>query len=118
MWKPRWWRQAKGSVARAPRVKVELPLHFRQTDGFGWHMGRTQNVSRTGVLFESERAVEVGKTVEMFFAPPAEVWGGTPGTIYGRGKIVRTSPPISSTRQPTAAAKILNYYPGRTPQDW
>lgn len=117
MWKPQWLRP-KGPVARQPRVNVQLPLYVRELNEFGWLRGTTQNLSRTGVLFQSERSVEVGKSVEMNFTPPADVWGGTPGTIYCRGKIVRSSPPIPPTRQSTVAAKILNYYGGRTPQDW
>jgi hypothetical protein len=93
-------------------------LYVRGLSEFGWLKGKTENISRTGVLFRFERPMQVGKSVEMNFAPPAEVWGGTPGTIYCRGKVVRSSPPVPPTRQSTVAAKILNYYGGRTQQDW
>jgi len=49
----------------------------------------TQNISRSGVLFQVEFPLRLDTVVEMMFAMPAEITGKSETTVICRAKIVR-----------------------------
>jgi hypothetical protein len=47
-----------------PRFELDKLVQFRQP-GAAWQLGRTRNLSRSGLLFSCEEALEVGATIEL-----------------------------------------------------
>ncbi len=41
-------------VERPPRYCVRLPIRYRRVTDTRWHLGVTENISRTGILFRTE----------------------------------------------------------------
>ena len=72
---------------RAPRVSFDLPMRYRVLGEARWHDGRTENISRSGILFRTEEIVDVDARVEMRFVLPLVP---PPPAIFCRGRIVRT----------------------------
>ena len=89
-------------VNRAQRYPVDVSAAYRERSEVGWSAGRSVNVSRTGVLLETERPFKAGTSIEVVLelAPPL-------ATIRCSGRVVRMSP---GRRHPwTIAATIARY---------
>lgn len=119
MWQFRWFRKKDAAKrGRAPRIRAQVPLHFREVGGFGWKTGTTENISQSGVLFKADKEIKVGTPVEMQYAPPAQVTWTTSSQVSCRGRIVRTQAAPSPASKPACAAKIMTYDAGRKAGDW
>jgi hypothetical protein len=98
------------AYARAPRYRLQIPLRYRSTGDDEWRDGRTENISRSGVLFRTDRLMPPQTRIEMLLALPAELGGDEAATVICRGRIVRTGP---RTEEPDAghvvAATIAGY---------
>jgi hypothetical protein len=94
---------------RASRFSIEIPFYFRQPGERGWIEGKTDNISRSGVLFRTSEVLEERTPVEMYFAFPLEVQGRPGARVTCRGQIVRTVPPDSEDALPALAATISRY---------
>ena len=69
---------------------------------------RAGHISRTGILFQVDSALEARTIVELSFPLPVEI-GGEPGALaYCEGQIVRTALPATTDARPSLAAKILD----------
>jgi hypothetical protein len=99
----------KGSKdsARAQRFHIETPIRFRGPGELEWQEGRTENISRSGILFWAGKPVEPGTPVELDFQLPGEIEIGA--RVLCHGEIVRTVLAPSSDAQPGMAARILAY---------
>jgi len=114
-------------AARARRFTLHLPLRYRAVGETRWHEARTENISRSGVLFrpgdreaiaigeerpDSLRAfrlaglLDVDTPVEMSFVLPG---GPAPAEVVCRGRIVRVVPPHEPEARPAVAATISGY---------
>ena len=102
-----------GMADRAPRFTIRAPLRYRVKGGKDWSKGQTKNISRSGILFCGELALEITTQVELVFVLPIEVSGGAPAEVVCRGCICRTAPPADSETLPIVAAMILDYRLGR-----
>jgi hypothetical protein len=90
---------------------VRLSLDYRPGDDTSWRLGRTTNVSASGVLFEPDPAggvLDLGVPIEMGLILPPEVVGSLATRIVCTGRIARTvaGTPTSSR---IVAATIVNY---------
>ena len=95
--------------SRAPRYPIQVGLRYRPTSETEWHQGQTENISRSGVLFQADSALEVKTSVELSFPLPVEI-GGEPGAlVFCEGQIVRTVLPPTTDARPALAAKILDF---------
>ncbi len=118
MWKLEWpWKKETLPATRAPRVHAEVPLHYRVAGGFAWQMGKTQNISESGVLFRAQRIMQVGTAIEMNFSPPKELWNGS-SRISCRAKVVRTVASTNRAELPSAAARFTNVDAAQRSEDW
>lgn len=103
-------RQSVAAVPRAARFPVKMSIRFRGIHETAWHLGWTQNVSRSGVLFRSAEALEKGTWVEMGFALPVEAQG-RPGTeVACHGHIIRVEAPFPNQEEALLAATISDYH--------
>ena len=98
-------------MLRAPRFPTQLPLHYRSSGEIGWYKAKTENISRTGVLFKGEQILRVNTPVEMRFEmvclPPLEPACVT--DVLWRGNVVRTTLPTLKDANPALAATISQY---------
>jgi DNA-binding response OmpR family regulator len=102
---------AKGrpSPFRAQRFKLNLPLRYRQMGQRDWHVGTTENISRSGVLFRAEELISPNVQLEINLVLPPEIAGLASTEVMCRGEVVRTVEAETPSMSPALAAKILQY---------
>ena len=100
---------------RAQRYVIPMSMLYRAAGDPTWHEGRTENVSRSGVLFLAEYLMRPETSIEMVLMLPIEIAGDTAGTAMCRGRIIRAVAPIGLDTRPALAAAILDFDP--VPQD-
>jgi hypothetical protein len=78
--------------ARATRHPLQVPLRFRPAGDSAWREGRSENISRTGVLFRSERFVTPETEIELLLTLGGELGDEAAGALLCRGRVVRLEP--------------------------
>jgi CheY-like chemotaxis protein len=101
-------RKKLTSPFRATRFDLHLPLKYRRVGESGWREGTTENISRSGMLFQAEEFITPNAQLEINLVLPAEIAGLATAEVICRGEVVRTVE--SGTVSPTLAAKILQYH--------
>ena len=95
---------------RAMRYPIRMPIRYRVSGELQWREGRTENISRSGVLFRTGDALTMRSAVEMMLTLPPEISGSRDqATVICRGRIVRTAPAHDGDPQPAFAATIAGY---------
>jgi hypothetical protein len=74
-----------------------------------WLEGRTENISKSGVLVRADRRLPVQAQIELLLNIPADLPGPFTGTTICRGRIVRAVEPSALEDLPAFAAMILEY---------
>jgi len=97
-------------LSRAQRFQLHLPLKYRRLDEETWHDGETRNISRSGLLFQAEDALQPNVILEINLVLPAEIAGLSATEVVCRGEVVRTVEPYGNEMPPALAAKILQYH--------
>jgi PAS domain S-box-containing protein len=95
---------------RAQRFNLHLPLRYRRVGEHGWRNGTTENISRSGLLFQAEEMLQPSVQLEINLVLPAEIAGLSPTEVVCRGEVVRAVQPGDPTLSPALAAKILQYH--------
>jgi hypothetical protein len=70
---------------RAQRYPFQIPLHYRKFDFPDWHECRTVNISRTGILFETDQTLDPLTILEINVHFPSSV------TLSRQGSVVRAA---------------------------
>ncbi len=96
--------------ARAQRFQLHLPLRYRRLGENNWHEGKTENISRSGMLFQAEEALQPSAVLEINLVLPQEIAGLSETEVVCRGEVVRTVQPNGGTVTPALAARILQYH--------
>jgi hypothetical protein len=52
-------------VPRATRYPLCIPLSYRDGGRSGWHACETVNISRTGILFRTDKTLAIDSTVDI-----------------------------------------------------
>lgn len=76
--------------SRAQRFPIQTSLRYRQKGEAEWQDGITVNISRTGILFETDAHLEPKTFLEMQIVFPSHLTAGTAANIICSGRIVRT----------------------------
>lgn len=95
-------------LSRAQRFLVPLPIRYKKIGGRTWSEGKTENISRSGLLFRTDRVLTLRTAIQMSFTLPISVKGDGPGEVLCRGSIVRTVA-AAGTNQARVAARIQRY---------
>src|SRR5579862_340813 len=103
-------RNKISSPFRATRFDLHLPLKYRLVGESGWREGKTENISRSRMLFQAEEPIAPNAQLEINLVLPAEIAGLAAAEVVCRGEVVRTVDRESGTVSPTLAAKILQYH--------
>jgi hypothetical protein len=94
---------------RAPRYPLHITMRYRPSGDLRWREARTENISRSGVLFRTDQPLPVEAPIEMVLALPVEVSGAENPVVICRGRVVRTEPPKARDEGPAVAATITGY---------
>ncbi|HEX3351269.1 MAG TPA: ATP-binding protein [Terriglobales bacterium] len=103
-------RSKVSSPFRATRFDLRLPLKYRRVGESGWREGTTENISRSGMLFEAEETIAPNAQLEINLVLPAEIAGLAAAEVVCRGEVVRTLDAQSGKVSAVLAAKILQYH--------
>jgi PAS domain S-box-containing protein len=103
-------RARESAPARAQRFYLHLPLRYRRLGEKEWHVGTTENISRSGMLFEADELLQPSSQLEINLVLPAEIAGLSSTEVVCRGEVVRTIEPRAETPSPALAARILQYH--------
>jgi len=60
---------------RAQRFQLHLPLRYRRLGEKDWHVGTTENISRSGMLFEADEVLQPNSQLEINLVLPQEIAG-------------------------------------------
>jgi CheY-like chemotaxis protein len=103
-------RSKVSSPFRATRFDLHLPLKYRRVGEIGWREGTTENISRSGMLFQAEESIAPNAQLEINLVLPAEIAGLAAAEVVCRGEVVRIIDAESGKVSPVLAAKILQYH--------
>jgi YesN/AraC family two-component response regulator len=95
---------------RAQRFQLHLPLRYRRLGEKDWHVGTTENISRSGMLFQADELLQPNAQVEINLVLPQEIAGLSATEVVCRGEVVRTVEGHGTTLTPALAARILQYH--------
>ena len=84
-------------------------MRYRKVGDCDWHVGRTENISRSGVLVRTEDAVDVNGPVELRLEMPIIPAHEEPAEIWCRGRVVRTVSSANNSPSAGYAVAIEEY---------
>jgi len=95
---------------RARRFNLHLPLRYRPLGEQNWRAGTTENISRSGLLFQAQELLHPNAILEISLVLPAEIAGLAATEVICRGEVVRSVEAQGQGVSPALAAKILQYH--------
>jgi len=95
---------------RAQRFQLHLPLRYRRLGEKDWHVGTTENISRSGMLFQADELLQPNAQLEINLVLPQEIAGLSATEVVCRGEVVRTVEGHGTSLTPALAARILQYH--------
>jgi PAS domain S-box-containing protein len=95
---------------RARRFNLHLPLRYRPLGEKSWRPGTTENISRSGMLFQAQESLHPNAQLEISLVLPAEIAGLAATEVICRGEVVRSIEAHGEGVSPALAAKILQYH--------
>jgi hypothetical protein len=95
------------SFPRALRFALRVPICFRTRAQNEWRQGRTENMSRSGVLFVADERLRAEEDVEMVFMLPVVGRERNAVVIACQGRVVRAEAPAEVPVR--MAARFLTY---------
>ena len=95
---------------RARRFNLQLPLRYRPLGENSWRPGTTENISRSGLLFQAQELLHENSQLEISLVLPAEIAGLAATEVICRGEVVRAIEAQGQGMPPALAAKILQYH--------
>jgi hypothetical protein len=106
---------------RARRFNLHLPLRYRPLGEKSWRPGTTENISRSGLLFQAQESLDPTVQLEISLVLPPEIAGLAATEVICRGEVVRSVEPhpqrqgqgqgqASVVTTAALAAKILQYH--------
>jgi DNA-binding response OmpR family regulator len=98
------------SPSRAQRFQLHLPLRYRRLGEKQWHIGTTENISRSGMLFQADQLLSPSVQLEINLVLPAEIAGLSETEVVCRGEVVRAVETPESKMNAALAARILQYH--------
>ena len=69
---------------RARRFPIQVPIQYQKSGVPHWYEGKTLNISRTGILFQTDEALQKDATLDIRVEFPAS------GVLVCQGSVVRS----------------------------
>lgn len=95
-------------IPRARRYEIGTAIRFRVRGEREWHEGLTENISVSGLLIRSGRALDPRTAIEMRFFLPVELDGECAAEVFCRGFVIRSSKCRIPAGTYTIAARIMH----------
>ena len=95
---------------RARRFNLHLPLRYRPLGEKSWRPGTTENISRSGLLFQAQEVLHPSAQLEISLVLPTEIAGLAATEVICRGEVVRSVGTQGKGMLPALAAKIMQYH--------
>lgn len=95
-------------IPRARRYEIGTAIRFRVRGERDWQEGLTENISVSGLLIRSGRALDPRTAIEMRFFLPVELDGECAAEVFCRGFVIRSSKCRIPAGTYTIAAKIMH----------
>jgi hypothetical protein len=99
-------RQHRSPVPREPRRILQVPVRYRPAGDEAWREGRSENISRSGVLFRADSFVSPETQIEMVLTLGGEIEEDPAGTLACLGRVVRIEAGSENDRRAAIAATI------------
>ena len=74
---------------RERRIKCESVMTFRARGTAAWQDGVLENVSRSGILFRTEKTATRGQRIELTLEMPQEIIGRAGSRVLALGRVTR-----------------------------
>jgi hypothetical protein len=97
------------SPDRAVRFPVHLPVLYRDPETREWVEARTENVSRTGVLFGTAHQLEPDTNVDVRLEVPLNKGDKSHAEVVCKCQVVRVEQASADRLAPAVAVQIRNY---------
>src|SRR5208283_4281708 len=75
---------------RARRFNLHLPLRYRPLGEQSWRPGTTENISRSGLLFQAQELLLPNALLEISLVLPPKIAGLAATEVICRGEVVRS----------------------------
>jgi hypothetical protein len=85
-------------------------LRYRPLGEKSWRPGTTENISRSGLLFQAQELLLPNALLEISLVLPPEIAGLAATEVICRGEVVRSVEAQEQGVPPALAAKILQYH--------
>jgi hypothetical protein len=95
-------------ASRARRYEIGTVIRYRVRGERDWQEGTTENISISGVLIRTARALKPDTAIEMRFFLPVELQGECAAEVFCRGLVVRSSQSSGLGGEVTIAARIVH----------
>jgi hypothetical protein len=82
-------KRKRPAPARARRYSIHARVRYRVNDG-GWRDGRTENISKSGVLLHTEELLPPNTPIDLVVELPPVFPGEAAPQVVCRGRVVRT----------------------------
>jgi hypothetical protein len=94
---------------RAFRYPIHTNIRIRKSGTADWHEGTTINISRTGILFQSDMDLPPRTLLEMQIILPPKVPGEPQANVLCWGPVVRLDSKLTEEGRTALAAVISRY---------
>jgi hypothetical protein len=94
---------------RSQRFPIKMPLRYRVFGEDEWRLGKTVNISSSGVFFRCQVSADRGTKVEMNFVLPNSRIKESGLEVACKGEVVRLEPSPGLDNQPSVAVAISDY---------
>ncbi len=102
--------RGQGSSDRATRFPIHIPVRYRIPRSPTWFVARTENVSRSGILFRADRVFEPATALDLRLElPRVKSTDRIRGELVCKGKVVRVEDTDQLGVSPAIAVAISNY---------
>src|SRR3989442_2097208 len=99
-----WFRP--GVPLRAQRVILSVAARYRTIGEERWHLGRTENISQSGLLIRGARLFSQNAKIEVVVTLPAVILGNVIGETFILGAVARLLPPPLTRGLPRLAVPV------------
>ena len=89
---PQWFKP--GVPLRPQRVNLSVTAQYRAAGDERWHRGRTENISKTGVLIRGDKLFSLNSSVEITMAVPPGIVDNAAGDLFIVGHVARLVPAL------------------------
>jgi len=99
-------RQHRSPAPREPRRILQIPVRYRPAGDEAWYEGRSENISRSGVLFRADSSLLPETLIEMVLTLGGEIAENSAGTLVCVGRVVRIEAGSENDPRASIAATI------------